>query len=78
MKTFLFFAMCIVALTWLLCRLACKPSASRIDDEHGATAIEYCLIAALIALACIIAFLSLGLNLGNVFNTVADGIGGKV
>ena len=40
--------------------------------ERGATAIEYGLIAALISIACIIAFNSLGLNLANVFNTVAD------
>ena len=43
-----------------------------LKDESGATAIEYGLIAALIAIACIIAFNSLGLNLANVFNTVAD------
>ena len=40
--------------------------------ERGATAIEYGLIAALISIACIIAFNSLGLNLANVFNTIAD------
>ena len=43
-----------------------------LKSERGATAIEYGLIAALIAIACIIAFNSLGLNLANVFNTVAD------
>jgi pilus assembly protein Flp/PilA len=41
-------------------------------DEDGATAIEYGLIAALISLACIIAFLSLGLNLTNIFTTISD------
>lgn len=45
-------------------------------DESGATAIEYGLIAALISLACIIAFLSLGLNLTNVFQTIANALGG--
>ena len=43
-------------------------------DERGATAIEYGLIAALISLACIIAFQSLGLNLANVFQTIANAL----
>ncbi len=47
-----------------------------LDDERGATAIEYALIAALISLAAIMAFMSLGLNLGNVFNTVTTAMGG--
>ena len=46
-----------------------------VRDDSGATAIEYGLIAALIALACIIAFQTLGLNLADVFNTVADNLG---
>ena len=41
-------------------------------DESGATAIEYGLIAALISMACIIAFQSLGLNLADVFNKIGD------
>ncbi len=45
-----------------------------LTDEQGATAIEYGLIAALIALACIIAFVSLGLNLANIFNTISDAL----
>ena len=43
-------------------------------NEEGATAIEYGLIAALIALACIIAFTSLGLNLAGIFNTISDAL----
>ena len=43
-------------------------------DNSGATAIEYGLIAALISLACIIAFQSLGLNLATVFQTIADAL----
>lgn len=43
-------------------------------NEEGATAIEYGLIAALIALACIIAFTSLGLNLAGVFDRVSDAL----
>jgi pilus assembly protein Flp/PilA len=43
-------------------------------SEEGATAIEYGLIAALIALACIIAFTSLGLNLAGIFNTISNAL----
>jgi len=39
-------------------------------NEEGATAIEYGLIAALIAVAAIVAMGSLGNTLENVFNTV--------
>ncbi len=41
----------------------------------GATAIEYGLIAALIAVASIIAFQMLGLNLANIFTTIANALG---
>jgi pilus assembly protein Flp/PilA len=41
-------------------------------DESGATAIEYGLIAALIAIACIMAFQMLGLNLADVFTTITN------
>ena len=41
-------------------------------DDRGATAIEYALIAALISMACVIAFQTLGLNLVDIFQTVAD------
>lgn len=47
-----------------------------IHDRNGATAIEYGLIAALISLACVIAFLSLGLNLTTVFNAAAAAMRG--
>ena len=47
-----------------------------IHDEEGATAIEYGLIAALISLAAVIAFQSLGLRLEEVFNTVNRWMGG--
>ena len=43
-------------------------------DDTGATAIEYGLIAALIAVACIIAFRMLGLDLVNVFTTIANNL----
>jgi pilus assembly protein Flp/PilA len=41
-------------------------------DEDGATAIEYGLIAALIAVAAIAAFQLVGTNLSAIFNTVAS------
>ncbi len=41
-------------------------------DEKGATAIEYGLIAALIAVAAITAMSSLGDNLNTTFNSVSD------
>jgi pilus assembly protein Flp/PilA len=43
-------------------------------NQEGATAIEYGLIAALIALACIIAFTSLGLNLAGIFDTISNAL----
>jgi pilus assembly protein Flp/PilA len=42
-----------------------------LNDESGATAIEYGLIAALIAVAAIAAFQLVGTNLSSIFNTVA-------
>jgi pilus assembly protein Flp/PilA len=45
-----------------------------LKDRRGATAIEYGLIAALIALACIIAFQTLGLNLETIFTTISDAL----
>jgi pilus assembly protein Flp/PilA len=44
---------------------------SLVRDEAGATAIEYGLIAALIAIAAITAMSSLGGQLGNTFNKVS-------
>jgi len=45
-------------------------------DEAGATAIEYGLIAALIAVAAITALTSLGGNLSNTFTKVGNAVGG--
>jgi pilus assembly protein Flp/PilA len=42
-----------------------------LKDENGATAIEYGLIAALIAVAAIAAFQLVGTNLSAVFNSIA-------
>jgi pilus assembly protein Flp/PilA len=46
-----------------------------IRDEEGATAIEYGLIAALIAVVIIGAVTLVGTNLNNTFNTIATNIG---
>jgi pilus assembly protein Flp/PilA len=40
-------------------------------DESGATAIEYGLIAALVAVAAIVGMQALGTQLNGIFNTVA-------
>ena len=44
---------------------------SFVNNESGATAIEYGLIAALIAVAAIAAMTSLGTKLGGTFNNVS-------
>mgnify|MGYP003580070097 CR=1 FL=1 len=50
------------------------PGRGLIKDQRGATAIEYGLIAALISLACIIAFQTLGLNLETIFTTINEAL----
>jgi pilus assembly protein Flp/PilA len=45
-----------------------------IEDESGATAIEYGLIAALISIGIITAATSLGTNISSKFQTVSDAI----
>ena len=45
-------------------------------DRRGATAIEYGLIAALVAVAMLAALRSLGLTLKGVFETLAAAMGG--
>lgn len=45
-----------------------------LDDRSGATAIEYGLIASLIAVACIAAMTTLGTKLGAEFNTIANNL----
>jgi pilus assembly protein Flp/PilA len=49
-----------------------------VRDESGATAIEYGLIAALIAVAIVAAVTLVGGNLNNVFNNVATRLGNAV
>ncbi|WP_407520052.1 Flp family type IVb pilin [Methylobacterium oryzisoli] len=48
-----------------------------VSDESGATAIEYGLLATLIAVALIAAATTVGGNIGNMFNKVAGEIGNK-
>jgi pilus assembly protein Flp/PilA len=51
------------------------PAASRlIDNKKGVTAIEYGLIAALIAVAAVVVMGTAGTNLSSVFNTVANNL----
>ena len=45
-----------------------------LDDESGATAIEYGLIAALVSVAGILSFQALGSSLGTMFSTVSSTI----
>ena len=52
-----------------------KTIRSLINDESGATAIEYGLIAALIAVAIITAATALGSSLSSTFNSVATQVG---
>lgn len=43
-------------------------------NEHGATAIEYTLIAALISVAAIVAFKSVGGSVSNMMSNVANSL----
>jgi pilus assembly protein Flp/PilA len=45
-----------------------------LEDESGASAIEYALLIALIGLACIYAIKMLGINIAAAFTTVANAI----
>ena len=47
-----------------------------VRDESGATAIEYGLIAALIAVAIVVAVSAVGSSLSTTFNTVNTSLGG--
>ncbi|MCW5772486.1 MAG: Flp family type IVb pilin [Rhodospirillaceae bacterium] len=47
-------------------------------DEKGATAIEYALIAALVAVAIIVALEALGTSLGGLYDSVAGKVTAKM
>jgi len=51
-----------------------KALLALLKDEGGATAIEYGLIAALIAVAAVVVMGTVGTNLSSVFNTVATNL----
>ncbi|MFQ6017101.1 MAG: Flp family type IVb pilin [Kiloniellaceae bacterium] len=48
------------------------------DDESGATAIEYGLIAALVSVAAIAAMTAMGNSLNSLFSTVSNSLSGAV
>jgi pilus assembly protein Flp/PilA len=48
---------------------------ARIDEERGASLVEYALLVALIAVVCIAAITLLGNNASTKFDTVAQSIG---
>ena len=50
----------------------CQAISRLIEDNRGVTAIEYALIAALIAVAAIAAFSLVGTDLSNTFSYVAS------
>jgi pilus assembly protein Flp/PilA len=53
-----------------------KSLKNLLEDESGATAIEYGLIAALVSVAIITILTTLGDNLETTFTTVSDSLGG--
>lgn len=55
-----------------------KTFRSLIDDESGATAIEYGLIAALVSVAGIFALQAMGSSLSTMFGTVSSQLDGAV
>ena len=48
---------------------------SRIDDERGASLVEYALLVALIAVVCIAAVTALGSSVSQKFSEIDSGIG---
>ena len=51
-----------------------QTTISRLRDDKGATAVEYGLMVALIAVVIIVAVALLGTNLRGLFNTVAGSV----
>lgn len=45
-------------------------------DERGATAIEYALVASLISIVFVAAFVAMGLSLTDIFTTVSNALAG--
>ena len=51
---------------------------SFVRDEQGVTMVEYGLIAALIAIVCIVAITNVGTNLNVAFETICNALAGAV
>jgi pilus assembly protein Flp/PilA len=49
-----------------------------VRDERGVTMVEYGLIAALIAIVCIVAITNVGFNLNVAFETICNALAGAV
>lgn len=60
-------------LSWVIAK-ALQSCSAVLQDERGATAIEYGLIAALIAVAAVTVMGTVGTNLSSTFNTVASAL----
>jgi len=56
---------------WSKIELQPRITPALIEDQHGVTAIEYALIAALIAVAAIAAMQLVGTGITNTFNSIA-------
>lgn len=52
------------------------PFTRLLDDEQGATAIEYALIAVLVAIAAIVGMRSIGNEINTTFNSVGSDLKG--
>ena len=57
---------------WSMTGIKCQVIPRLFEENRGVTAIEYALIAALIAVAAIAAFTLLGTDLSNTFSYVAS------
>jgi len=58
----------------LSCLVKLQVKAAALRNDRGATAVEYGLMVALIAIVIIVAVSLLGKNLSNLFNTVATSV----
>ena len=59
---------------WNACNALRRLAASAVREDDGVTAIEYGLLAALIAVACIAAFQATGTSLGAIYTTWSNAV----
>ena len=59
---------------WNACNGLGRLAASAVREDDGVTAIEYGLLAALIAVACIAAFQATGTSLGAIYTTWSNAV----